>query len=160
MIVPHHDRRIGDKRVLQQPGGDLARLDAEAADLHLVVVAAQKLEIAIGQVARQVAGPVHACIRLADERIGQEPLRRQLRAIEVAARYPCPADIELANGPERHRLTMVVKQIEPRVRDWAADRHICRCGKVCGDVMESTTDNRFRRTILVDHSGSRLDLTP
>ncbi len=159
-IVARHDGRIADKLVLAEPGGDLARLDAEAADLHLLVVAAQKLQIAIRQIAGQVAGAVHPGIRLAAERIGQEPLRRQFGPIEVAARNPCPADIELANGPERNRLTMVVKQIEPRVRDWAADRHICRCGKVCRDVMESTTDNRFRRTILVDHSGRRLDLTP
>ncbi|MBP2239440.1 hypothetical protein J2Z31_005987 [Sinorhizobium kostiense] len=108
--------------MLQQPGGDLARLDAEAADLHLLVVAAEKLEIAVRQIARQVAGPVHAVIRLPAERIGQEPLRRQLRTVEVAARNPCPADIELANRPERHGRTKLIQQIYSKVRDPFADR--------------------------------------
>nr|MBO1944328.1 hypothetical protein [Sinorhizobium medicae] len=146
--------------MLQQPGGDLARFDAEAADLHLVVIAAQKLEIAVRQVTRQVAAPVHPSAGLAAERIRQEPLRRQIRTVQVAARHPRPADIKLTNRPKRNRLTMTVQKIDPRVRNRTADRHIRRCGKICRDVMESTTDNRFRRAILVDHSSSRLDLTP
>ncbi|OWK25528.1 hypothetical protein AJ87_09310 [Rhizobium yanglingense] len=119
-----HDGGIADKLMLQQPGGDLARLDAEAADLHLLVVAAQKLEIAVRQVARQVAGPVHPGAGLAAERIRQEPLRRQIGTVQVAARHPRPANIELANRPKRDGLTMVVEHIKLRVRDRTPDRHI------------------------------------
>ena len=50
--------RIGDGGVFPERRLDLAQLDAEAADLHLVVDAAQELDVAVGQVARQVAGPV------------------------------------------------------------------------------------------------------
>ena len=37
---------------------DLARLDPEAADLDLVVLAAEELELAVGAPADEVAGPV------------------------------------------------------------------------------------------------------
>ena len=45
---------------------DLAQLDAEAADLHLVVDAAQVLELAVGQAAGQVAGAVEPRRRRAE----------------------------------------------------------------------------------------------
>ncbi len=120
-IVPRHHRRIGDERVLAEPGGDLARLDAEAADLHLVVVAAQELEIAIRQVAGQVAGPVETVAF--DKGTGDEPLRRQLRPVKVAARHACPADIELAHRPERNGHTMNVQKIDDRIANWPSHRH-------------------------------------
>jgi hypothetical protein len=46
--------------VQQQRGLDLAGLDAEAADLDLLVVAAQELQLAVGAPARAVAGAVQA----------------------------------------------------------------------------------------------------
>ncbi|OWK25863.1 hypothetical protein AJ87_00115 [Rhizobium yanglingense] len=100
----------------------ISRLDAEAADLHLLVVAAQKLQIAVRQIARQVAGPVHPRPCLIAERIGQEPLRRQLGAVQVATRNPCPADVKLTHRPERYGRTMTVQQVHPRVGNRAADR--------------------------------------
>ena len=45
-------------------------LDAEAADLHLEVVAAEELDVAVGQPAPEVAGLVHPRAGLACERIG------------------------------------------------------------------------------------------
>ena len=50
----------GDARVARQRGLDLAELDAEAADLDLVVGAAEELERAVGAPAHQVAGAVQA----------------------------------------------------------------------------------------------------
>ncbi len=54
-------RRPRARPSMRLEGGlDLAQLDAEAADLDLEVAAAQELDVAVGQVARQVAGPVEA----------------------------------------------------------------------------------------------------
>ena len=44
--------------MLRQGGLDLAQLDPKAAHLHLVVAAAEELDLAVGPVARQVARPV------------------------------------------------------------------------------------------------------
>ena len=55
---------------------DLPRLDAEAAQLHLVVDAAEELDLAVGREARQVARPIEPLARSA-QRMGDEALRRQ-----------------------------------------------------------------------------------
>ena len=68
---------------------DLPQLDAEAAQLHLVVDAAQELDRAVRQAARQIARPVQPRARLGRERIGHEPLRRQLRPRPGSPRPTC-----------------------------------------------------------------------
>ncbi len=143
-VVPRHHHRLAHPLVLAEPGGDLARLDAEAADLHLLVVAAQELEVAIWQIARQVAGPVETVAF--DKGTRDEPLRRQLRPVKVAARHACPADIELAHRPERHGRTKSVQQVHPRVRYRTADRDNCPV-KVIGAVPGCNVDGSFRGTV-------------
>eukprot|EP00955_Chlamydomonas_euryale_P044485 352902-Chlamydomonas_euryale.AAC.1 len=66
----HHDLRL-----------DLAQLDAEAAQLHLVVDAAQELQRAVGKPAHQVAAAVHPFVRPAAEGIGNKLLGRQVCAV-------------------------------------------------------------------------------
>ena len=58
--IAHHHGGLADSRAALQGGLDLARLDAEAADLHLVVGAAQELQPAVGEPAGEVAGAVEA----------------------------------------------------------------------------------------------------
>jgi hypothetical protein len=58
--------------VRDQRGLDLARLDAEAAHLHLLVGAPQEFEVAVGEEARQIARAVEARARLRAERVGDE----------------------------------------------------------------------------------------
>ena len=79
--------------MLGQRGLDLAQLDAEAAHLDLVVDAAEELERAVGQPARQVAGAVEPRARLAAERVGDEALGGQVRPAEVAAGQAGAADV-------------------------------------------------------------------
>ena len=57
-VVARQHRGLPHRRVLQQRRLDLARLDAEAADLHLLVQAPQELEIAVGAPAHPVAGGI------------------------------------------------------------------------------------------------------
>ena len=75
---------------------DLAELDAVAAHLDLVVDAAEALEPAVGAPAGEVAGAVHPRAARRRERIRDEPLGRQLGAVEVAARHAVAADVQLA----------------------------------------------------------------
>jgi hypothetical protein len=53
-------RRLGDVGVQQQTGFDLAGLDAKAADLDLLVEAAEEFHRAILAQARAIAGAIHA----------------------------------------------------------------------------------------------------
>ena len=57
-IFPHHDGGCAHRRVLAQHRLDLTQLDAEAAQLALLVQPAQELQVPIRSVARQVAGAV------------------------------------------------------------------------------------------------------
>ena len=73
--------------------------------------------------ARQVPGPVHPAPRRA-ERVGHEPLRRQPRAPQIAARQARARNVKLARHAGRHRLQPAVQHIDPRVRDRTADRDV------------------------------------
>jgi hypothetical protein len=64
-LLPRHvfareDDRLADRLVLRERRLDLADLDAEAAQLHLLVGAAEELDLPVGEVAREVARAVEA----------------------------------------------------------------------------------------------------
>ncbi len=96
----HH--RGADAGVLREHGLDLAELDAEAADLHLMIDAAEVLERAARQEAREIPGAVEPLARR--EGIGDELLGRELGAVEVPAGEPDAADAELPGTPIGTRL--------------------------------------------------------
>ena len=121
-VLPHHDGGLPHPRQGRQDGLDLARLDAEAADLHLRVQAAQVLQRAVGEPARPVSRPVQPRARLAAEGIRHEPCRRQGRAPEVAPRHSRPAQVQLAGHPQRGRAALRVQHERPGVRDRLPDR--------------------------------------
>ena len=104
-------------------GLDLAELDAVAADLDLVVDAAEELELAVGPPAGEVAGAVEPRARLAAERVGDEALGGQVGPVEVAARHAGAADVELAGDADRHRL-----EVPRRARRAACWRSAGRSG--------------------------------
>ena len=110
--IAQHDGGRAHARLAIERRLDLAQLDAKAAHLHLVVAAAQALDLALLVDARQVAAAVHARIVLAARtRIGQELLGRQLGPPQVAARHARPGDAQLAHLPLRqHRAVLAAYQ--------------------------------------------------
>ena len=99
------------RRVLAKRGLDLAELDAKAADLDLVVGAAEELDGPVGPIAGQIAGPVEPCSGLGAEGIGNELLGGQLGPVEIAPRNTDAADMHLARHPDRHRMPKAVVKI-------------------------------------------------
>src|SRR5947207_1290284 len=80
---------------------DLAQLDPEAAHLHLLVYTIQVLDRpigapAVGKIPRPVAGSVHSRPRPVAERVRDELLRRQIRAVQITSRDPFAADCDFA----------------------------------------------------------------
>src|SRR5579871_2319081 len=112
-----------------QPSLDLTKLDPVTADLHLVIETAQKLQIAVRQVANKIPRPVQP-LSIAI-RIRHKSFTRQTRPAQIAPRQPRPADIQLTCNPDRHRLQIAIKYIKPRVRYRTADRNID--GGICID---------------------------
>src|SRR6185436_3114733 len=129
--------------MLGEAGLDLPELDAEAADLDLLVVAAEEVEVAVGPIAGEVAGLVEAVA--GDERVVEEALGGELGAVQIPARHARSADVDLPHGAERHRLTVPVQEINPRVRNRAANG--LRSGRrsvLARDVLERGPNRRFR----------------
>src|SRR5690349_18523374 len=58
------DDRVSDQRMLAQPGFNLAKLDPEAANLHLLVGATKKMKEAIGVTSHQIPRFIEHAVRM------------------------------------------------------------------------------------------------
>ena len=149
-LVPRHvlardHRRLRHAALPQQRRLDLAGLDPEPAELHLRVRPAQEFQHAVRAPARQVAGPVHPAAG-GPIRVGDEPLRRQPRAMQIASRQSLPGDVKLARNSRRHRLKSIVQHIGPIIGHRTSDRDI-GADIIVGDGMGNGIDGGFGRTI-------------
>ena len=126
---------------------DLARLDPETPQLHLIVRTAQELQHPVRPPAHQVPGAVHPVPR-SPERIGHEPLRRQPRPAQIATRQPHSGDVELTRHPRRHRLQARIQHVHLRVPDRTTDRRIAGA---CQRIAHGCAHRCLGRTIGVDH---------
>ncbi len=122
LVLARDDGGLCHRRMPHQRRLDLAGLDAEAAYLHLPIGAPEEVEHSVRAPAHQIAGAVHAAARRT-ERVGHEPLGRQPRAPEIAARQSRARDVKLAGDSGRHRLQASVQNVHLRVPDRTADRH-------------------------------------
>ncbi|MDF9808654.1 hypothetical protein M2436_007201 [Streptomyces sp. HB372] len=104
-----------------QGGLDLAQFDAEAAQFHLVVGAAQVLQLSVGAAAGQVAGAVHPGAGRAVGG-GDEAGRGEAGAAQVAAGEPGSGDVQLAGGAGRYRSQRRVQDEGGGPGDGGADR--------------------------------------
>src|SRR5688572_12999349 len=114
---------------------DLAQFDSAAADLNLIVDTAEKLDVAVGPIASQIAGAIKTRTGLIAERVRNEFLCCQLWLVYVASRQTIAADIELAVYSHRHRLQVAIQNIYFGVTDGPTDQHrtfpgynLCHCG--------------------------------
>ena len=144
----HH--RVGNLRVRGQRRFDLAQFDTHAADFHLVIVAAEVFQVAVGQPARQVAGAVHPSARVG---VIDEALRRQVRPVEVTTGHAVAADVQLPRDANGHRALLRIQQVNAGIRHRRADMqrlpHLDAAGG--GD------HRGFGRPVVVDHGkGLRL----
>ncbi len=80
---------------------DFAQLDPKAADLHLLIDPAEKLQVPLRQPPALVARAIEPGAGLFAEGIGQESLRGQIRATQVAAGQTDSAQVQLARHPDR-----------------------------------------------------------
>ncbi len=134
-VVPHHIAHqlamlaVGPHRghggsthpgVPGQHGLDFAQLDAVAFDLDLEVLAAEELDVAVGQQAAEVAGAVQA---LAGDGVLDEVRGRLLGVAPVALRQADAADVELAGHPQRSGLEVRIEHVEGLVAQRLAVGH-------------------------------------
>ncbi|VWC48031.1 hypothetical protein BLA15945_07635 [Burkholderia lata] len=117
-------RDFGDTRMAAQYRFDFARLDAEAAHLDLLVVAADEFDIAVPIEAGQVAGAIQHAIRVAGRmRVRHEALRAQLGPVQVARRQRAPGEVKLAGHADRQPCEIGREDMRTDVAHRAADQH-------------------------------------
>ncbi len=146
----HHGGRLPHSRMSGERGLDLAELDADAAELDLLVGAAEVLERSVRPPAGEIAGVIEPGTGDAGEGIGQEALGGQVGPSEIAAGEPHPRDDEPAGGTRRQRPQAARErchQVDLRVGDRTADRH--RLGSF-PHFVRRRPDGRFGRPIEVD----------
>ncbi len=120
-ILQRYDHALAHIRMRAQTCLDLAQFDAEATDLDLVIVAAHKLDCAIGTPTPQIASAVHPRRRIVAERIGEEALGGQVIAIEIPTPHAIATDIQLAHHPDRNRRTVYIQDINTRIGERLSD---------------------------------------
>ncbi len=121
-VVTGDDRGLHDAVVRHQRVLDLAQLDAVAADLDLVVGAAEVLDHAVVATASKIARAIQPLARCA-RRIRDEALGRQPGPAEVAAGQLHARQVQLAGHAVGHPAQRRVEHVRAGVPDRAADRH-------------------------------------
>src|SRR6185436_8330882 len=120
-IFAHDHGDFADTLVLRKFRFDLAGFDPIAANLDLVVVATEIFDRTVRLPAAEVAGLVHARVRIGTERVRHEAFRGEVRPMQIAARDVCTADVDLALRTERHQHASAVQNIYLRVRNGLPD---------------------------------------
>jgi hypothetical protein len=147
----HHRLRHGG--IVGDDGLDFAQFDAEAADLHLRIDAADEFDVAHRVQTHQIARTID------QSRSAVGPIKRrlheflggQVRAADIARPYARPADDQLALGACRHRPQLFIHDPRRIARDRAADGdaaarlHLGPCRRHGG----------FGRPISVEHPQTR-----
>src|SRR5499433_2190286 len=131
----------------QQRCLDLPRLNAEAANLELMVRAPHKLQNPIPAPARQVPAAVHPAPRSAKP-IRNKALRRQPATPDIPTPNPSPRDVKLPNNPNRHRLQTTIQYINPVVGQRTPDRD-ARIGLLTFHSKSNCIDRGFGRTVKI-----------
>src|SRR6266516_4207712 len=102
-IRARNHNRLQHAFMPQQRRLDLPRLNAEAANLNLMVRTPHKLQNPIPAPARQVHAAVHPAPRSAKP-VRNKTLRRQPATPNIPAPNPSPRNVKLPNNPNRNRL--------------------------------------------------------
>src|SRR6266851_1120098 len=120
VLTPHSDDRFQNLRMSTQYGCNLAELDSVASDFDLIVEAAEVFQFTVHPSPNSVAGTVETLCRA--EGIGDEALRCQFVAIEIALSQAGTADIEFSGHTRWHRCEPFIEHVEIQVRDWHTDQ--------------------------------------
>src|ERR1051326_4994406 len=100
---------------------DLGQFDAVSANLHLAVIASQKLQRAVSAPPHQIPGPIHTRASFHSVSIWNEPFCCQLRPVQIASSKSSAANVKLPGHAHGSKLPIFIQYIQPRVRNTLAD---------------------------------------
>src|SRR5256886_3543801 len=146
-IRARNHNRLRHTRVPNQRGLDLPRLNAEAANLNLMVRSPHKLQNPIPAPARQVPAAVHPAPR-STKAVRNKALPRQTPAPNIPATNPSTRNVKLPDNTNRYRLQTTVQYIDPVVGQRTTDRD-ARTGLLTFDSKSNGIDRSFGRTVKI-----------
>ena len=150
-------RHVLHRRMPAEGALDFRELHAMPADLHLLVVPAQKTELALSRPRREVTRGVHPSFM---KGIGSEARGGLLWHVQVALGHARPRDEQFAHESWREQCPGRIQHVQPGPRDGPADR--CLVVRLSWGRAHSSTvpqhvygapHGGFRRTILVEQPG-------
>ena len=121
MVLACDDDGVGDIGMGGEEGLDFTEFDTEAADFDLMVEAAEVFDIAIGEIAGEVAGLVEPCAGEWAEGIGDEALGGEVGAMEIARGEAGAGDVDFAGDADGSRLQEGVEDMNLQVGNGSAD---------------------------------------
>ncbi|SAL03061.1 hypothetical protein AWB80_08485 [Caballeronia pedi] len=113
-----------------------------------MIVAAQKLDIAIGAITGEIARAVHAGAR--NEGTRDKPLCRERRPSQIAGRKTCAADVKLPGDTKGHGAQIFVEHVCTRVGKRLSDGNRRAIGDVVAQHMGQHAYGRFGRAIVIE----------
>ncbi len=146
-VLPGDDAGVAHPGVFREADLDVLDLQAHAADLDLVVGAAEEVQRAVGGVAREVSGPVEPG-PVVGEGVGHEPGRGQAGCAHVAAAQEEAADVEFTADADRDGAQFVVEDVELGVGVGLSDGRRQAFGRAPVDDV-GDADGRLRRAVAV-----------
>ncbi|MNQ90463.1 hypothetical protein D3C85_1058060 [compost metagenome] len=155
----HADRRFADLWLFMQARLDFPQLDAVAADLHLMVDAADVLKHTVGTPPCQVAAAIQALAR-GTKRIGHKHRGGTQRVADITAPHPRASHAQFAHGPQRHQLQCTIKQVQTVVVGRRTNRQVTAASRGLVDAKERDVIRAFRRAIGIDQPDIRVTQQP
>src|ERR1700746_1025496 len=146
-IRARNHNRLRHIRVPNQRGLDLPRLNAEAANLDLMVRSPHKLQNPVPAPARQVPAAGHPAPR-SPIPARNKALPSQRAPTNIPPTNPSTRDVKLPNNPNRNRLQTIVQNIDPVVAQRTTDRD-ARIGLLPFDRKSKGIDRGFGRTVKI-----------
>ncbi|MNC03957.1 hypothetical protein D3C75_513840 [compost metagenome] len=142
----HQHHRLGDTLLRQQTGFDFLWLDAETAQLDLLIEATEILDHAIASPACTITGAVQTRAVLA-QWIDDKAFRRQARTAQIATRQAAATDAQLTRHTGRHRIELAVEHAADHIAQWPANRRAFAIG--AGALPVGDVDRGFGRAVAV-----------
>src|SRR6185437_5913622 len=136
---------LANIRMAHQPCLDLTKLNPEAPDLHLEVVTAQKLYIAVRKITPKISRLIKTIPR--NKWARYKTFRRQIRPVQIPTRNTSTTNINLTANALWNNIPKLVQQIYPRVRDRTTNRRWRRIFRTFVINEYSRADCRLSRAI-------------
>ena len=123
-ITSRGHQRFLHVRVLEQNSFNFTSFDAESSYLQLRVQPAHKLEGAVSSVARYISSLVKTIGTIPAKAVGNKLFSSELRVVQVTSSEAIAASVELPGNATRHRLQILVEDVDLCIGDRSTDRYV------------------------------------